>query len=55
MGQLLLQGFVDFLENLPRGGERSGEVAPHANGLAALAREDEGMNRHNVFPCGAAG
>ncbi len=45
-GKLLLQGFVDFLEHLAGGGKGAGEVASHADGLAALAREDEGVNRH---------
>ena len=35
-GELLLQGFVDLLEHLARGGEGGGEVASHADGLAAL-------------------
>ena len=44
--ELLLQGLVDFLEHLAGGGKGAGEVASHADGLAALAREDEGVNRH---------
>ena len=44
--ELLLQGLVDFLEHLAGRGEGGGEVASHADGLAALAREDEGVNRH---------
>ena len=48
LGELLLQGLVDLLEHLAGGGEGGGEVAAHADGLAALAREDEGVNRHAV-------
>jgi hypothetical protein len=56
LGQLLLQGLVDFLEHLPRHGEGGGEVATHADGLAALAREDEGVNRHGLDnPRGSVG
>ena len=46
--ELLPQRLVDLLEHLAGGGEGGGEVAAHADGLAALAREDEGMNRHAV-------
>ena len=49
-GKLLLQGFVDFLEHLAGGGKGAGEVASHTDGLAALAREDEGVNRHCENP-----
>ena len=51
----MLQGFIDFLEHLPRGGEGGGEVAAHADGLAALAREDEGVNRHGAETFGMSG
>ena len=40
------QGFVHFLEHLARGGEGGGEVAAHADGLAALAGKDEGVDGH---------
>jgi hypothetical protein len=33
---------------MPGGGEGGGKVAPHANRLAALAREDKGVHRHVV-------
>ncbi len=44
--ELLAEGVIDFLEHLARGGEGGGEIAAHADGLAALAREDERKNRH---------
>ena len=48
LGQLLLQGFVDFLEHFPGGCESRRKVATHADGLAALAWEDKRMNRHDA-------
>ena len=47
-GELLLQGLVHLLEYLAGGREGGGKIASHADGLTALAREDEGMNRHAV-------
>jgi hypothetical protein len=40
--KLLAQGVVDFLEDFAGGGEGLGEVRAHADGLAALAGENEG-------------
>jgi len=36
--------------NSSRGGEGGGEVAAHADRLASLAAEDEGVHRHWKFP-----
>jgi hypothetical protein len=41
-----LQGVIDLLKHFSRGTERGGEIASHSDGLAALARKDEGVNRH---------
>ena len=46
--QLLFQGLVHLLEHLARGSESGGEIAAHADGLAALAGEDEGVDRHGI-------
>ena len=47
-GELLVQGVVDLLEHLAGGGEGGGEITSHADGLAALAWEDERVDRHAV-------
>ena len=40
-GEILLQGFVHFLEQFAGGGERLSQRLAHADGLASLAGKDE--------------
>ena len=47
-GEAKFQGFVDLFEHFASGGEGGGEIAAHADGLAALAWKDEGMHRHET-------
>ena len=49
--QVLLQRLVDFLEDLAGGGEGSGEVGSHADGLGALSRKDESATHGPISPC----
>ena len=44
--ELLAEGVVHLLEQLARGGEGGGELAAHADRLASLAGEDEGVDWH---------
>jgi len=41
---------VHLAEHLAGGSEGGGQVAAHAGDLAALARKDEGVDRHLLFP-----
>ena len=54
LGEPLAKGFVDLLEHFAGGREGGGEVAAHAHALAALAGEDERVDRHEGFPCRVA-
>ena len=45
-GQVLRQGVVDLLEEMPRHRRGLGQFLAHADGLAALSREYEGP-RHD--------
>ncbi len=53
--QLLLQGLVDLLEHFPRGGEGGCQIPAHTNRLAALAWEDERIDRHGSESLGSYG